>query len=55
MLYIYIIKQSVDMGLRVSEKSVFPISFGRGRFRKMKRFCLTLDACRYVIMALLSS
>ena len=33
-IYIYIyINCTVNMGLTVSEKSVFPTSFGRGRFQ----------------------
>ena len=53
------------MGLTVSEKSVFPTSFGRGRFqgnlfsfekhKGYRRFYLTSNVWRYVIMASLSS
>ena len=53
------------MGLTVSGKSVFPTSFGRGRFQGnyshlknisgYRRFYLTSYVWRYVIMASLSS
>ena len=53
------------MGLSVSDKSVFPTSFGRGRFQGnlfsfekhkwLQKFYLTSYVWRYVIMASLSS
>ena len=54
---------SLNLGLRVRENSfVFPTSFGRGRFqgnllpferRSYRKFYLTSDVFRYVIMVLL--